>query len=772
AEYDEIQRATKERADIVAKYDLGREEGAQIDPWEDPAFEVYHVTDRYGFIHDKALPKSVDAAEEKSKQVERERTTKWLKMLKAWDKYYPGEKLTRRVYKGIPDCLRGEVWTKLLNIPKVKAEQEGIYQQMRNRARTKSTSIRQIDLDVNRTYRNHIMFRERYGVKQQALFHVLAAYSVYNTEIGYCQGMSEVAALLLMYLNEEDAFWGLSQLFISPRHNMHGFFMHGFPKLMRFQDHYDNVLRKFLPKVRKHLERNEMYPSLYTIKWFLQCFLDRTPFHLTLRLWDIHMLDGEQALIAMAYCIIKMHRRYIVKMQMDELLTFFQSRLESNFIYDNDVVIEQLQICMEELKKAKMAIPPKGKINEQPTLPFGLEIQPSVEELIGRRTDETVDEHFRKNIQRPGGKAAYLRRKNTSGSVTGGAHLLGTPEMSRSRGDTRSLHSRISQHSLDDKSSYYDTATNSRMSLTDYSAKTSAPSSRTSFGDNSEMGSMSALAHGLATSEDFDDVSIGVTTPTTPTNRSLPTSRYSSSPPLHGFEVSTSPTQARSRSASSSLEQQPHVSSLIIEPSPTVVYERSPRPGTLMHNATVPTSTSPYHSSPTTPTDSDYHRSIMKGSRSHDTEAHALEHKPPQHPASHKKQQPHTSKHTSTYELSSQHTTRFSESSDNINGVHSSSTTARLPRGPAVTYIPVSKSEGYVSSMHKAEIANGHVGHRSAKMKVTRTENDIHYADQPDRRKQNFHLQKEVQSEQLSSTAPRGQSKITHSRFIEKTSHL
>jgi len=28
----------------------GREDGAEIDPWEDPAFEVYHVTDRYGFI--------------------------------------------------------------------------------------------------------------------------------------------------------------------------------------------------------------------------------------------------------------------------------------------------------------------------------------------------------------------------------------------------------------------------------------------------------------------------------------------------------------------------------------------------------------------------------------------------------------------------------------------------------------------------------------------------------------------------------------------------
>lgn len=37
---------------------------------------------------------------------------------------------------------------------------------MRNRARKKSPHIRQIDIDVNRTYRNHIMFRERYGVKQ------------------------------------------------------------------------------------------------------------------------------------------------------------------------------------------------------------------------------------------------------------------------------------------------------------------------------------------------------------------------------------------------------------------------------------------------------------------------------------------------------------------------------------------------------------------------------------------------------------------------------
>ncbi|GFO49121.1 usp6 n-terminal-like protein [Plakobranchus ocellatus] len=541
AEYEEIQRAAKERADIVAKYDLGREEGAKIDPWEDPSFSVYHVTDRYGFIHDTALSKTRDTAEEKAKQIETERTVKWVKMIKSWDKYFNGEKLIRRIYKGIPDCLRGDVWGKLLNIAKVKAEQEGIYQEMRNRARTKSSSIRQIDLDVNRTYRDHIMFRDRYGVKQQSLFHVLAAYSVYNTEVGYCQGMSEIAALLLMYLNEEDAFWGLSQLFINPKHTMHGFFMHGFPKLLRFQEHHDTVLKKFLPKIRKHMERNEMYPTLYTIKWFLQCFLDRTPFHLTLRLWDIYMMEGDILLVSMAYCIIKVHRRRILKMQMDDLLPFFQTSLEKDFVYEDDTVIEQLQICMEELRKARMALPPKAKVNEDPTLPFGLDIAPSVEQLIGKKSEQTVDEHFRKNPPRhsSGGKAAYLRRKNTSGSLTGGVnHLLSTPELSKGGRsgppDSRSLHSRVSQYSIgDDKSSYYDTATNSRLSLADQSARTSAPSSRTSFGADgySDLGSLPALAmasgdgqdiQGFGSPVDFDEVGLEVepeiATPTTPTN--------------------------------------------------------------------------------------------------------------------------------------------------------------------------------------------------------------------------------------------------------------
>lgn len=36
---------------------------------------------------------------------------------------------------------------------------------MKMQARCFSTEIKQIDLDVNRTFRNHIMFMDRFGVK-------------------------------------------------------------------------------------------------------------------------------------------------------------------------------------------------------------------------------------------------------------------------------------------------------------------------------------------------------------------------------------------------------------------------------------------------------------------------------------------------------------------------------------------------------------------------------------------------------------------------------
>ena len=240
-------------------------------------------------------------------------------MLENWKDFFdskghPKEKLHDRIFKGIPDQVRGKAWCLLMGVPRVKKEQEGRYQEMLEWGLLHSRDVRQIDLDVNRTFRNNLMFQHRYDIKQQELFRILVAYSVYNSEIGYCQGMSQIAALLLMYLHdEEDVFWGLDRLMTDDRYAMHGFFIPGFPKLTRFAKHHDLVLKKYLPKVFKHFKKFDIDSTLYTLKWFFQCFLDRVPFSLTLRLWDVFMLEGEVVLTCMSYTLLKLHKSKLSK---------------------------------------------------------------------------------------------------------------------------------------------------------------------------------------------------------------------------------------------------------------------------------------------------------------------------------------------------------------------------------------------------------------------------------------------------------------------------
>lgn len=196
-------------------------------------------------------------------------------MLKRWEEGIFPEKLKRRIYKGIPNKLRPEAWKRLLNVDDMIQKNQGVYQQMLTLARAFSTETRQIDFDVNRQFREHIYYCERYSTKQKSLFNVLIAYSMYNMELGYCQGMAGVAGILLMYMDEEEAFWALSIFMCDPKYAMHGLFIEGFPKLQRFLSHHDRILAKFLPKLHKHFAKHTLDAILYSIKWFFVIFVER-----------------------------------------------------------------------------------------------------------------------------------------------------------------------------------------------------------------------------------------------------------------------------------------------------------------------------------------------------------------------------------------------------------------------------------------------------------------------------------------------------------------
>lgn len=56
--------------------------------------------------------------------------------------------------------------------------------------------------DINRTFPAHEFFKEGGGGKgQEALFRISKAYAVYDTEVGYCQGLSFLAATLLLHVS-------------------------------------------------------------------------------------------------------------------------------------------------------------------------------------------------------------------------------------------------------------------------------------------------------------------------------------------------------------------------------------------------------------------------------------------------------------------------------------------------------------------------------------------------------------------------------------------
>lgn len=56
-----------------------------------------------------------------------------------------------------------------------------------------------INWDIKRTYVGHEYFQESSG--REALYKICKAYSVYDEEVGYCQGFSFMAATLLLQVS-------------------------------------------------------------------------------------------------------------------------------------------------------------------------------------------------------------------------------------------------------------------------------------------------------------------------------------------------------------------------------------------------------------------------------------------------------------------------------------------------------------------------------------------------------------------------------------------
>lgn len=108
---------------------------------------------------------------------------------------------SNKIRGGIPPPLRGVVW------PSIAGTHESeLHEAFEKLANEPSPYDGLIGKDVGRSFPNVEMFREKDGEGQQMLGRVLKAFSLYDDQIGYCQGLGFVVGPLLMHMNDTEAF--------------------------------------------------------------------------------------------------------------------------------------------------------------------------------------------------------------------------------------------------------------------------------------------------------------------------------------------------------------------------------------------------------------------------------------------------------------------------------------------------------------------------------------------------------------------------------------
>ncbi len=134
--------------------------------------------------------------------------------MKNWErtKLKSKNKLKQRIRKGIPTTFRGQVWYDLARADELRRRMGSqlYYELLASEEETKYDDI--IERDLNRTFPEHFFFQGETGHGQVALRNVLKVYSLYDREVGYCQGMGYIAGILLLHMPPENAFWMLVSL--------------------------------------------------------------------------------------------------------------------------------------------------------------------------------------------------------------------------------------------------------------------------------------------------------------------------------------------------------------------------------------------------------------------------------------------------------------------------------------------------------------------------------------------------------------------------------
>ena len=167
-----------------------------------------------------------------------------------------------------------------------------------------SKPIKQIDKDISRTFSGDESF------SKEELRRILVAYSVRNPNVGYCQGLNFIVAILLSFeFTEEETFWIYSQIIekilpIDYYNSMAGVILD--------QKVFDYLFRAKMPKICKFLEKIGIQSWLFNIQWFIFIYSFTFPKETILFVWDQIFLKGYHMIFPIGLSAIWLLRKKIL----------------------------------------------------------------------------------------------------------------------------------------------------------------------------------------------------------------------------------------------------------------------------------------------------------------------------------------------------------------------------------------------------------------------------------------------------------------------------